>query len=286
VDGMSIIYIMGAGRSGTTLVDIVLGNGKKIFSCGEILKFFSLRGVPHGFSEDTKIFQFWKRVEKIFFLRNHDTYEELSDLTKSFESHSSFFFTMFGLHSKAKKLRYKNTMQNLFESISEESGRSIFIDSSKYPGRLIALSRCLSHKIHVIHIKRDPVFVVRSFLKKNIEQPSKNLISANIYYFIISFFCFIVKKMITNVDFIEIKYEDFISTPQSVLKNISNEFDIDLSYIAKKINDNDELSVGYLFEGNRIRLKSSLKLINSDSTLKKDFTYYFTRLFNLPWYIP
>ena len=58
-----IIYIIGAGRSGTTLLDIVLGNAEDIFSAGELNRFSKLQGIPHD-ARDEKVQQFWKQVKE------------------------------------------------------------------------------------------------------------------------------------------------------------------------------------------------------------------------------
>ena len=45
---MKVIYILGAGRSGSTLLDIILGNNGGVLSCGELRKFEELSGRPRG----------------------------------------------------------------------------------------------------------------------------------------------------------------------------------------------------------------------------------------------
>ena len=47
-----LIYVLGAGRSGTTLLDVVLGSAAGAFSCGEIRKFLQLDGRPAIWSKD------------------------------------------------------------------------------------------------------------------------------------------------------------------------------------------------------------------------------------------
>ncbi len=45
---MKIIYIMGAGRSGSTILDILLGNGEDILSCGKLRWYVAKQGIPSG----------------------------------------------------------------------------------------------------------------------------------------------------------------------------------------------------------------------------------------------
>ena len=65
---------------------------------------------------------------------------------------------------------------------------NIVIDSSKYPGRLFQL-RNLNYKIKVIYLIREPSSVLKSFEKKNIEQPNKNWFLTIIYYFVVNLLC-------------------------------------------------------------------------------------------------
>jgi hypothetical protein len=41
LENFQVFYIASAGRSGSTLLDIILGNSKEVFSCGELTNLFS-----------------------------------------------------------------------------------------------------------------------------------------------------------------------------------------------------------------------------------------------------
>src|SRR4051794_7930602 len=57
-----IIYVMGAGRSGTTLLDIVIGSFADVVSMGEARKFFDLHGVAPRRPEGDQVVQLWQDV--------------------------------------------------------------------------------------------------------------------------------------------------------------------------------------------------------------------------------
>ena len=50
----TLIYIIGAGRSGTTLLDIVLGNNENTISLGEINRYYKRNGIPPKRNENDK----------------------------------------------------------------------------------------------------------------------------------------------------------------------------------------------------------------------------------------
>jgi len=253
---------MGAGRSGTTLLDIILGNSEDIFSCGELVRFPTLRGIPHGSKKNDFKYTFWSKIEKKFFSKFPKiiTYDDLLTLSMKIEFHRSFLINFFGfLPSKHLKM-YKVYINNLFSSIFEEIDENIIIDSSKYPSRALALSRYLDYELYCIYLIRNPAHVVNAFQKKDIEQPSKNYFSANIYYFIINLYSTFVKFIIYKRNFVMIKYDDLVDNPMECLKKIESTFKIHLSKSKKLIENNKELNVGLLFDGNRIRQSKTINL--------------------------
>jgi hypothetical protein len=59
-DRTKVIYIMGAGRSGSTIFGVALGNCEGIFDAGELEAWLRRSGVPN-FGGDERT-QFWSRV--------------------------------------------------------------------------------------------------------------------------------------------------------------------------------------------------------------------------------
>lgn len=258
-----IIYIMGCGRSGSTLLGILLGNNKAVFDAGEIIKFPELRGRPHGFSEDTPNFQFWKAVEKEMFLKEKFEYGRLFAVSRNIEAHVRFVLYYLGFLPRKLIREYTSYINALFATVFDRINERVIIDSSKYPGRALALNNCFSGDLYIIYLQRNLSGVVKSFQKRNVEQSSKSILNAVIYYFVISFFCKFVELRIDKSRFIRIKYEDLIVKPEAELLRIQNKFSIDLSESIVKARNNDSFKTGYIFEGNRIRLNEEIKLRQS-----------------------
>ena len=126
----------------------------------------------------------------------------------------------------------------------------------------MALENNLSanHNAYYVYIKRNPISVANSFAKKGVEQPSKSFLASNLYYFIVNLCCNIFLITINKEKKITIKYEDFIAKPEQVLDEIQMKFNMDLSNSIELIKNNKELKTGFIFEGNRIRLKEFVVL--------------------------
>lgn len=258
-----ILYIIGAGRSGTTLLDIILGNAENTFSLGEIIRFPELKACPHGMDSQTENYQFWKNIEKEMGMANMDfvDHDQFLGISKDLEYHRNFlkyFFSFFLPESKS--IKYGSYWDRLFDAVFKNSGKKILIDSSKYPLRALALNKFCRHRIDFIYLLRDPADVVRSFAKKEVEQPAKFFISANIYYFAINLLARFVISRIKNAGVVSISYNDLINKPEATLHKIEKVLDLNLSIPIQIIINNGDLQVGKLFEGNRIRLNKTLKL--------------------------
>ena len=236
---MNIIYILGTGRTGTTLLGIALSNNNNIFDTGEILKFIKLKGVPHGFNERSDNYKFWQRIYRQLGLKI-EINETLESIIHRREYHKYFIKNLF---FNRNNVRYKDYINNFFDVLEDEIDESIVIDSSKYPGRAMALENNLSanHNAYYVYIKRNPISVANSFAKKGVEQPSKSFLASNLYYFIVNLCCNIFLITINKEKKITIKYEDFIAKPEQVLDEIQMKFNMDLSNSIELIKNNKEL---------------------------------------------
>lgn len=282
-----IIYVLGTGRSGTTLLDIVLGNAPGIVSVGEIVRFPQLRGRPHGFAEETENFRFWQEIGDEFFA-GYDPekdYDALFTIAGRMEAHRYFPLNLLGLTPRRTVARYRDYLNGFFETIFAKTGAEVLVDSSKYPGRALALARYLRYEVYYLHLVRDPQGVVSSFAKKDVEQPSKGLASANLYYFVISAFCALVRLVLPKKRYLRVKFEDLREHPARELQRVAAHFHLSLDGPIAQIQAGQPLRVGPLFEGNRIRLRETISFRASKSEPKLPrFAGIFTNLINRIWY--
>ena len=254
-----VVYILGAARSGSTLLDIVLGNSVDAFSCGELFQYPKRRGIPHGWPDVSERDAFWQQVEKRVRETSGISYDTLKVVTDKIERHASFFYHVLPFYATSPVESYHTYVNLMFDTLFESSGKSILIDSSKRPSRALALNKFLQYSVYVIYLIRNPVHVIRSFAKKDVEQASKTWLSANIYYFFANFFSSITKKLLPEERFLTIYYENLLSHPVDQLTCIENKFLIDLSHVKDIIISKRPLEVGYLFDGNRIRMQNWLR---------------------------
>lgn len=256
-----IIYIIGAGRSGTTLLDIILGNSENVFSAGELNRYTKRDGEPHS-PRDNNVSDFWCDIKKELKQHGYDHPIDIYNLSSKFEYHS-FFTKIFFFFSQKDFEVYRKFQKSLFaaiwETAKEKFNKEIIIDSSKYPVRAYFLSKVFGKNISFIFIQRNPLAVVDSFQVKNIEQPSKTRLGAHIYVLGVNKLALMVlRKLQKNNSISKVSYERLLQDPASELQKIEADLGIDLSLSKEKISKNLPLQVGYLFDGNRLRSEKTI----------------------------
>jgi hypothetical protein len=283
---MKIIYIIGCGRSGSTILDILLGNGKDILSCGELNRFLRREGIPSYWchKEKSPTFLFWKRIKSQLLAKFPDgiDFANMHEISRQYEYHSSVIKK--GLNQKDFN-RYREFVLTFYETLFDNIEDSTIVDSSKYPVRALRLSNIVPYEIAFIYLKRDPRGVVHSFSKKGLPLASKSWLSANLYYLVVNLLCQLtIRRLKKKHQVVEIKYEDLVTKPVDTLTIIQNELQIDLEPVIEKVKANEFLSVGPLFEGNIIRMTDKLKLKIRSPVYPKTFKNFLTRLINLMVY--
>ncbi len=278
-----IVYILGGGRSGSTLLDIMLGNAEGVFSCGELRRFSPHRGLSRPNEQRMESIQFWKRVsnrlDKILKEPERTNFEKLCH---EIEYHSRFV-TPWQL-SKDKMEIYGRYINALMDLIFEESGANWIVDSSKYPGRLLALLKVSKYPVSVVYLTRHPVGVVQSFGRNDVEQPGKGFLAANYYYAVNGFLCNMAFHRLAADRRVKIRYEGLIRDPKKVLSTIGKRFGMDLEtpvYLAVR---RKPFQVGYLVDGNRVRLQREILLRSNEQQFGWGVGEVLTRILNRIWY--
>lgn len=277
-----VIYLLGAGRSGTTILSIILGNNDNAINLGELNRYFLRNGEPHGFPKESNKYKIWIDFKKMYF---PNFISAVSSVYK-FENHRYLFQNLLGLFLKKKKEDYTKVVNKFYQSLFEYFDKSLIIDASKYPNRCFSLNKYLNHaEVYNVYLVRNPIGVINSFSKKDIEQDHRGYISANFYYFIANLLSHMVFFNLPKSKRIKIKYEDVLNNPTVNLEKIERKFNLDLSKSKNIVAIDGKLDTGYQFDGNRIRLKNYINLKKENSiNHPKSFKDYVTLLINGFWY--
>jgi len=266
-----IVYIMGAGRSGTTLLDILLGNNPGIFSGGELNRFPKKNGVPPGATDEDPKSLFWNEFKsKLPGQWQQKPFSDIQRLCSSFEYHTAITRVLFPWFNNSFK-HYRSLVVSFFDTLAPMVPAPVLIDSSKYPLRGYHLARMLDYEMTYVYVKRNPLDVVQSFAKKDVEQPRKGWLMTNLYLLWVNLLClYVLKKINGRHHAVTVSYDELVAEPEKTLNNIGKKLLIDVSHSVDLIQQKKSFKPGMLFDGNRIRLQKEIFLKGGKSETKPE----------------
>jgi hypothetical protein len=168
-----VLYIGGFGRSGSTLVERILGQLPGFCSAGEIV-FLWQRGLLDrqlcGCGLPVPDCDFWTRVGKTAFggWDQVDAHEMLA-LQKRVDR-NRFIPAMLAPQirpaARADFERYTDVLSRLYRAIGEVAGARVVIDASKHASTAFLLRRVPGIDLRVVHLVRDSRGVAYSWTKE------------------------------------------------------------------------------------------------------------------------
>lgn len=278
---------MGYGRSGSTILDILLGQNKQTFSVGGLSNYHLW--VEHNLkcacNQKIKECSFWSQItDKVIFS------EQDVRIARKYESlYSLFTLAMFRKSKNLKK--YCTLNQKILSAISEHSNKDIIVDSSKTSrdslSRPIMLLKKCKINLDCIFLVRDPRGVVWSAMKKHgsPERERKDFrftrfMRTLIAWNVVNYLTIFINKLFIKKNLL-IRYEDFCENPVEALHLIEEFSEINLSQVIFSIKNNIPINTGHNLGGNRLRFSDSIKSIKLDSAWKKEMPKSYQKIVNI-----
>jgi len=170
---IKIIAISGSGRSGSTILSILLSQNEDVFNLGQSRDFW------HAFGENTHCSceacmaecPVWSSaIANGFETWNKDDFEHAESLMKKFAKNA----TRISDWSNTKKLaqlrndhsEYLDILERFIIGCATRTGVNTFVDSSKSPEIALAYSLLENVSVYVLNLARDPRSVACSWEKK------------------------------------------------------------------------------------------------------------------------
>src|SRR5215470_15181513 len=174
----TVIYIAGSGRSGSTLLERVLGDMPGAVNVGELIDLFR-RTAPRGercgcglaFAEcpfwagvGKRAFDGWEpgRLAAIHWLQTR--------VARQRHLPRLLAMPLAGRAFRDDLVAYGDSYRALYRAIADQAGARYVIDASKWPVQALALSRA-GLDIRVIHLVRDARGVAYSLSKQHVARP-------------------------------------------------------------------------------------------------------------------
>lgn len=259
-----LIYLLGTGRSGTTVMATVLGAHPKILAVGEMHQFLDhiVEGKSCSCGANVNSCVFWSTViGNLNEIRNN--VKAVQSISNSKERHRNIPLL---LRTKKKDHEYLNVHNRILNESFNSTTKEYLLDSSKYIARYLLLRRSDKLDVKGVYVVRDVRGVINSF-KKNV-QTSRSPISTMIYYCLVNMFGQLICWKDSNI--IRIKYEDFVENSGPTLAKIYAHVGI--------VEENDIMNenvfkVPHIIGGNRLKHQNEV-VIRKDEKWKKTMPRY------------
>ena len=268
-----VIYVLGAHRSGSTVLGVALGNCEGVFYGGELHSWPTWRGIPRvGGEEGVRL---WEHVraeiphaEALF---GHDT-ELYIDRTSALRR-----LTKWPTVRRRLLGPYRQLNEDLFRALARASASSRIVDTSHYPLRALELRKLSGIDLYLLFLVRDPQGVVASLDPRDTSSGSKPPLTTNLHLWATHLLSLIAFLRHPRDRRMFVRHEDFLADPEGVLRQI-----LDCTGSTAAIPDLTSLSTGYPLHGNRfLRQRNVIALRSGDGSTTPQSRM--TRLMQLPW---
>jgi hypothetical protein len=233
-----LIYLGGLGRSGSTIIERLLGELPGVCSVGEVVHLWR-RGITGaercGCGEPFPDCPFWRNVGEVAFggWENVDP-EDVSQLRGSIDR-NRFIPVLARAKLGAARRRtlddYLSYYLRVYAAVAEVSGCQAIIDSSKHASLAFCLRWCDGLDLRVVHIVRDPRAVAYSWTRE-VSRPeaSGTTAAVDVRMWTYSSPTAAIHWNVQNgamqllarggTPTLLVRYEDFVRAPDSVLGEI------------------------------------------------------------------
>jgi len=226
---MKLIYVAGYGRSGTTLLDIALGEHPMIMGAGEVTtlarhvwekgEYCACGARVRECPQWQAIVARWTQGEHRDFLARYRRVQERTE----------------ALLAPARLLRLPGWRDHgrqtvkLLRGMALASGRAVLVDSSKLPGRAFALAAMPGIDLHVVHVVRDGRGVAWSLMKghrrsveKGVQRDlrPKPLLYTALRWAMVNIAAELLCRRVGAERSIRVRYEDFVDDPRRTIGRI------------------------------------------------------------------
>jgi hypothetical protein len=248
-----VIYVMGAGRSGSTILGVTLGNCAGVFYAGELDKWLLRSGEPK--LEGAGRVEFWQSVragvsepESLFGGEAH----------RYLERSSALFRRRRRAARRRIRERYRRVMSELYGAIVVNADATHVVDTSHYPLRAHELQAIDGIDLYIVLLLRDTARVIESFAREDVAEPKFGAGKTRAYLlltYVLSAWVFLKQPAERRL---VVRHEDFLGDPEGVVRTI-------LDHVGSSAAPPDfsALRTGIPLQGNRLIQKDVVSLERS-----------------------
>jgi Sulfotransferase family len=270
-----VIYVMGAGKSGSTIFGVTLGNCVETVYTGELFSWLVRSGVPVFDREELR--RFWRGVGA-----NVDS-EGLfgNEVTSALERSGSIFRVRMWPARRRLRTRYRRVMTNLYCAIARSGRADKIVDTSHFPLRARELRTIEGIEIYLVFLIRNPRNVVASYIRhveSGLLRRSLAALRTNADLWLTYALSTIVFLSHPRDRRVLVRHEEFVEDPEGILNDLLDRFSLSSPVPNLKC-----LRTGYPLLGNTLLRAETVALRSHPEPPPKGRPI--TALLQLPWAI-
>lgn len=272
MSGPRLVYVMGRGHSGSTVLDALVGNASEVVGVGELVVGMTRYDDQCSCGETIEHCPFWREVRARFESRSDASWDEAASAVRDQANVARFARTLVarGDHDDVDRLRRIEVA--LTGAIAEAAEARTVVDSSKEFTRALFFAR-FGDDVRIVHLVRSPFAVLGSldqrlrsgsgfsFLRRRYHSPAL----APLFMFVavggwtVGNLLGEIVALVARGRVLRIRYEDVCEAPERELARIGRFADIDTGAVGMAAAAGRELPLGHKAAGNRMRRAGSFR---------------------------
>ena len=283
-DGVRVLYIGGWGRSGSTLLDRILGRAPGFVAVGELRDLF-LRGPVEdrlcGCGCPFSTCPFWQEVGRIAF-GGWDRADagRLASLRSTLDRPWNLLHLLRPDLSTAyadRHREYLNAVTAVYRAVHDVTDGATIVDSSKIPSYALLLRGIPGSELRVVHLRRDSRGVVFSWRKHVMKVDRPDAPEAMHRYGVVpaalrydAYNAMTECLRLTRVPVLPLRYEDLVRRPAASLARVIEFAGGDAS-AASTVASGPEivLEPGHGLDGNPMRFTHGIMALREDDEWRR-----------------
>lgn len=261
----TILYLIGTPYCGSTILGAILGQHADIENVGEMAYWTSKTKDPTlrlcACGKNLRECEFWSRVRESWLaasgLADESSYRALQ--LKYEKTSLGLFLQRKSLMRRADFQEYARLTRLLMESIAQVSGKRFIFDTTKSPGRAVALAASGLDIVPLHLIRSGPRFIVssiqRRIKRRQLNDPNDGLyiLQAALRWLFTNLAAEIISSAIHSNP-LRMKYEDLIQHPRETIVDAGERIGVDLAVVAEHIASGAQFGFDHSVDGSLVRL--------------------------------
>jgi len=261
-----LLYVMGRGHSGSTVLDALVGNAPRVVGVGELVAGMLRFSDVCSCGDTIEECEFWREVRRQFEVETDIPWSEAARLVKSQAHVSRFPGTLFAANDDGATARTCEANQAIVDAIAAVGDADVVVDSSKEFTRALLLAR-YAPAARILHLVRSPHQVLASlahrmqtgqgfsFLRRRYRAPALTplfMVMAASGWFVGNLLGELVRRAAPG-RVLRVRFEDLCTDCEWTLDLVGAFADIDLYPVARAVARGEHLPLGHKLAGNQMR---------------------------------